>query len=96
MSNANGRSAMADSFSNGKEHSMYRVSSGPSMLTEPLNLMVVDDDENIREVCRTIAKESGLKAWDVATAEEALEMLETASIDIVLADLRLPGARPQE
>jgi DNA-binding NtrC family response regulator len=91
MINSNGRPAMAESFSNGKEHSAHRTNAAPIVLTEPLHLMVVDDDENIREVCRTVAEESGLKAWDVATAEEALEMLEIASIDIVLADLRLPG-----
>ena len=27
----------------------------------PLNLLVVDDDEHIREVCRTVAVETGMK-----------------------------------
>ncbi|HXY00709.1 MAG TPA: sigma-54 dependent transcriptional regulator [Candidatus Limnocylindrales bacterium] len=57
----------------------------------PLNLLVVDDDEHIREVCRAVAAECGMKSMDVGTAEEALEVLELSSVDIVLTDLRLPG-----
>jgi two-component system response regulator HydG len=57
----------------------------------PLNLLVVDDDEHIRELCRAVAEESGMRVLDVSTAEEALEMLELSSVDIVLTDLRLPG-----
>jgi two-component system response regulator HydG len=57
----------------------------------PLNLLIVDDDEHIREVCRSVAMESGMKVFDVATAEEALEILETSSVDVLLTDLRLPG-----
>ena len=57
----------------------------------PLHLLIVDDDEHIREVCRTVAEECGMKGHDVSTAEEALEVLESFSIDIVLTDLRLPG-----
>jgi two-component system response regulator HydG len=34
--------------------------------------------------------------WDAPTAEECLEMLETAAIDILLTDLRLPGSSGME
>ena len=57
----------------------------------PLNLLVVDDDGHIREVCRSVAAETGMKVLDVSTAEEALELLELSSVDILLTDLRLPG-----
>lgn len=57
----------------------------------PLALLVVDDDEQIRAVCRDIAEDCQLKVFDVGTAEEALEIMELASVDIVLTDLRLPG-----
>ncbi len=57
----------------------------------PLHLLIVDDDEHIREVCRTVAEECGMKGHDVSTAEEALEVMESFSIDILLTDLRLPG-----
>jgi len=62
----------------------------------PLNLLVVDDDEHIRELCRTVGTEAGMKPFDVSTAEEALEMLELTSVDILLTDLRLPGTNGLE
>src|ERR1700722_19169349 len=58
----------------------------------PIHLLVVDDDENWRGVCRSIAEDSGMKVFDVGTAEEALEILEISPVDILLTDLRLPGA----
>jgi two-component system response regulator HydG len=57
----------------------------------PVSLLVVDDDDHIREICRAVAAECGMKAADVSTAEEALEVLEFSSVDILLTDLRLPG-----
>lgn len=62
----------------------------------PVSLLVVDDDEHIREVCRTVAAECGMKATDVSTAEEALELLEFSPVDILLTDLRLPGTNGLE
>ena len=41
----------------------------------PVHLLVVDDDEHVRGVCRSIAEESGMKVFDGSTAEEALEIL---------------------
>lgn len=57
----------------------------------PMNLLVVDDEETTRDLCIAVAGQSGLKAIGVATAEEALEVLEQSGIDIVLTDLKLPG-----
>ena len=55
----------------------------------PMHL--VDDDDHIREVCRSVAEDCGMKVTDVSTAEEALEVMEISSVDILLTDLRLPG-----
>jgi DNA-binding NtrC family response regulator len=57
----------------------------------PVHLLVVDDDEQVREVCGAVAEECGLKVVDVGTGEEALEVMEISSVDILLTDLRLPG-----
>jgi DNA-binding NtrC family response regulator len=62
-----------------------------SATTGPLSLLVVDDDENTREVCRAVAAGCGMKTAGVGTAEEAMEMMELAPVDILLTDLRLPG-----
>lgn len=63
----------------------------PRTTNPPLNLLIVDDDEHIREVCRSVASDTGMKVQDVSTAEEALELLELTSVDVLLTDLRLPG-----
>ena len=63
----------------------------PRTSNPPLSLLVVDDDDHIREVCRSVALDTGMKVLDVSTAEEALELLEMSSVDVVLTDLRLPG-----
>jgi PleD family two-component response regulator len=57
----------------------------------PVHLLVVDDDESVRGVCRSIAEDAGMKVFDVSTAEDALEVLEVSPVDILLTDLRLPG-----
>jgi len=59
--------------------------------TTPLHLLIVDDEETTRELCLAVAQQTGLKATAVASAEEALEVVEQSAIDIVLTDLKLPG-----
>jgi DNA-binding NtrC family response regulator len=68
----------------------------PRTTNPPLNLLIVDDDEHIREVCRSVASDTGMNVQDVSTAEEALELLEMSSVDLLLTDLRLPGTNGLE
>ena len=53
--------------------------------------LVVDDEENIRLVLRTLLKKHGYDVSTAASAEEALEMLAKEPADFVLADVRMPG-----
>jgi DNA-binding NtrC family response regulator len=62
----------------------------------PMNILIVDDEQSIRETCATVSEQSGMKAFAVATAEEALEVLEHSAIDIVLTDLKLPQSNGVE
>src|SRR5258708_38779587 len=55
----------------------------------PLNILIVDDEQSIREPCATVSEQSGMKAVAVTTAEEALEVLEHSAIDILLTELKL-------
>ena len=57
-----------------------------------LNLLIVDDERAIREVCREVAQSLGFNAAVADSAEHAYRMLDTQSIDVVLLDLKLPGA----
>jgi DNA-binding NtrC family response regulator len=62
----------------------------------PMNILIVDDEQSIRETCATVSEQCGMKATAVATAEEALEVLEHSAIDIVLTDLKLPRSNGVE
>jgi DNA-binding NtrC family response regulator len=55
-----------------------------------MNILIVDDEPTIREACAEVARQTGMKAMTVATAEEAVEVLEHTAIDILLTDLMLP------
>src|SRR3954470_23712872 len=57
-----------------------------------LNLLIVDDERAIREVCREVAQTLGLTTTVADSAEHAYRLLESQNIDAVLLDLRLPGA----
>ena len=61
------------------------------LATAPMRLLIVDDEETTRELCVAVAQQTGLKATAVASAEEALEVVDQSAIDIVLTDLKLPG-----
>jgi DNA-binding NtrC family response regulator len=63
----------------------------PKRESAPVNLLVVDDDQHIREVCRAVASDCRMNVFDVSTAEEALEIMELSPVDIPLTDLRLPA-----
>jgi len=57
-----------------------------------LNLLIVDDERSIREACREIAQSLGFSAYIADSAEQAFRVLEVQPFDVVLLDLRLPGA----
>jgi DNA-binding NtrC family response regulator len=56
----------------------------------PMSILIVDDEQTIRDTCAEVAEQCGMKATGVSTAEEALEILEHSAVDIVLTDLKLP------
>src|SRR5713226_1154843 len=57
-----------------------------------LNLMIVDDERAIREACREIAQSLGFNTSVADSTEHAYRLLDTQGIDVVLLDLKLPGA----
>ena len=61
-------------------------------LPEPVpHILVVDDDELIREQIERLYVRSGYVVSPVATAEDALERLDARDIDLVVTDIKLPG-----
>jgi two-component system response regulator HydG len=57
-----------------------------------MNLLIVDDEQPIRQLCADIAVQAGMNVTAVTTAEEALEVLEHSAVDILLTDLKLPAS----
>src|SRR6202161_3421604 len=58
--------------------------------TAPMNILIADDEPTIREACGEVAHLTGMNATMVTTAEEAMDILESCAVDIVLTDLMLP------
>jgi DNA-binding NtrC family response regulator len=55
----------------------------------PLHLLVLDDEPHIRLLCSSIAAQSGMNVTAVASAQEALRVINTCCIDILITDLKL-------
>jgi len=58
----------------------------------PGQILVVDDELPIREICRRVLEGSGYKVTTAATGDEALDYLKTQDFDFVLTDLMMPGS----
>jgi DNA-binding response OmpR family regulator len=54
-------------------------------------VLLVEDDERIRQVLVLALGDEGFDIVDVVSGEDALRALESASFDVVLLDLMLPG-----
>jgi diguanylate cyclase (GGDEF)-like protein len=57
----------------------------------PRTVLIVDDDEAIREAMHEFIERFGFMVNEAASAEEALDMLRTAVVDVVVTDIMLPG-----
>ena len=53
-------------------------------------VLVVDDEDSIRDLCRVVVRDSGLHPRTASTTEQALEILDQDPVDIVITDLRAP------
>jgi len=60
-------------------------------MTPRINILVVDDEVNIRGALVTMLEKKGHQVRGVSTAEEGLAILESVSTELVITDLRMPG-----
>jgi DNA-binding NtrC family response regulator len=56
-----------------------------------MNILLIDDDEWIRDSMRVFFETEGCRLTSVETAEEALEMVHRQDFDLVICDYKLPG-----
>jgi DNA-binding NtrC family response regulator len=55
-------------------------------------VLIVDDEEGVREGLRSLLQREGLHVETAGTAEEGVRRIEQRSFDVVFLDLNLPGA----
>ncbi|HEY0264055.1 MAG TPA: sigma-54 dependent transcriptional regulator [Granulicella sp.] len=58
---------------------------------QPLQLLIVDDDDSVRHACCEIAGGMGFHIASARNVPEARAILQQQPIDLLLLDLRLPG-----
>jgi PAS domain S-box-containing protein len=56
-----------------------------------LSVLLVEDNEHVREFAHHLLDELGYKVLSAGSAEEALELLESHSVDILFSDVVMPG-----
>lgn len=66
----------------------------PDPKTDPfqLRILIIDDDQEVRTSLQTVLETLGYATHTAATGEEGLSAIQREQFDLVLCDLRLPGA----
>jgi DNA-binding NtrC family response regulator len=66
---------------------------GPSLAEVrcPLNILIVDHERSVRDACREVAASLGYHASAIESAEQALRLAESQTVDLVFVDLMLHG-----
>jgi len=58
----------------------------------PLSILVVDDEDPVREVVSWMLQEAGHSVFEAADGEQALHFLHRhGPVDLVLSDINMPG-----
>lgn len=55
-----------------------------------INILIVDDDSSVRNPMNEFIKLSGYNSFGASSAEEAIEILKTESMQVVITDVMLP------
>jgi DNA-binding NtrC family response regulator len=63
----------------------------PAEIASQLNVLVVDDDDSVRNACREVARKLGHQTYVAESVPAARSVLKGESIDVLLLDLKLPG-----
>lgn len=54
-------------------------------------ILLVDDDPHIRELAKVFLQKEGLDVLEASNGHEALALLETATVDLAILDIMMPG-----
>src|SRR5512141_2008884 len=56
-----------------------------------MRILIVDDEEVLRDVLDVVLRREGFDVLSAASGEEALNVLDTEEVDLVILDIMLPG-----
>ena len=54
-------------------------------------VLIVDDEKNYPLILSEVLKEEGYSTLTANSGREALEILESSDVDLVLTDMKMPG-----
>lgn len=60
-------------------------------MSKAINILVVDDEADFREIFSEIIRKMGYQAWVAENGAEALKVIREVKVDIALVDFRMPG-----
>ncbi|MBI4459257.1 MAG: sigma-54-dependent Fis family transcriptional regulator [Acidobacteria bacterium] len=61
-----------------------------------IGILIVDDQEMVRGICRQVVESLGYQAFLAESGSAAIRLLEQHPVDIVVADLKMPGMSGME
>ena len=56
-----------------------------------MRILIVDDDEQIREILRMWLEKSGFEVFEAADGKKGVEVHEHSPVDMLICDLIMPG-----
>lgn len=56
-----------------------------------INILVIEDEENIRTIIKKVLTREGYKVLEAGSAEEGLEIIDKNPIDLIVLDVTLPN-----
>lgn len=65
------------------------------MSTQP-RILVVDDDDDVREVMKMDLEDHGFTVFEASSGNEALEFCKANSVDLIVSDIRMPDGNGVE
>ena len=60
-------------------------------MTRKISVLIVDDEENLRDLLKSILEREGCVTRTAASVAEAREALEEGGFEIVISDIKMPG-----
>src|SRR3990172_11088437 len=65
--------------------------SAPMTTPVPVGVLIADDQEIVRSLCRQVVESLGYRVFLAESGARALQIMERHHVDIVIADLKMPG-----